>query len=202
MRIPLTTRLPPDDECAQKFKCAIGRFIYAFAEIERVMFYSLITVSQMPIETAKAVFTDAKIDKAKQQIKRLRKARDFPEDNFLEDTFNHLGVITRLRNYIAHYGAIFDSGQRFTVSDELWKLEGAQNVYYVTSDDIERAISDLATIRQRLAVYMIAGWLAEPTAPQRAPFPWRYKPSQPTRPPSSTPPKSPKQPRRRRASEA
>jgi hypothetical protein len=200
MRIPLTTRLPPDDDVTREFKCAIGRLIYTFADIERVMFYSLITSAQMPIKIAKAVFTDAKIDKVKQHITRLRLARGLPDDAFLDDTFTQIGHITRLRNDIAHYGAVYESGAKFKVSDELWKLETAR-VYFVTACDIDDAISDLMIIRQRLALYMISGWVADGTTEDRpAPFPWRHKPFQPTRSPKSSRPKSPKQPRQRPSS--
>jgi len=163
------------------------------------MFLSLVTVSKMPMNAAKAVFTDARLDNAKKLIQRLRKAHEIKEDKFLEDTFNQLAHLTRLRNDIAHYGAIHDSTNKFRVSDELWKLEKAKT-YFVTKNDIEGAISDIAIIRQRLAVYMIVDWV-EPDFSRDAPFPWRYKPFQPIRPASTNPPNNPQRRRRRRASE-
>lgn len=139
--MPLSFGPVVDDDQSTKFKLALGRFIYIFADIERVLFANLVATSGMSSAHAKAVFNDARVDKAKQFIKRLRKASGVGLCPMLEQSFDQLGDITRLRNDIVHYGAVQD-GHKFKVSDEMWKLEGAR-VYYVTAELLELATLDL-----------------------------------------------------------
>jgi hypothetical protein len=179
------------------FRNALGRFIYDFSEVERALFLYLIITSKMPIADAQAVFTDAKIDKAKQTIKRLRQARGLPEDDRLGCAFNQLADITRLRNDLVHYGPIPKLDGSFEISDALWKLTNSRT-YTVTADDIKNATVDLGTLKEFLLKHMLTEISPEfpliKNMPKVALLPWRYKPSQPIHPPNNTRSKSARRP--------
>jgi hypothetical protein len=179
----------------EDFWSALGRFIYDFSGIERFLFLYLLVTSKMPIADAQAVFTDAKIDKAKQAIKRLRQARGLPGDDRLDCAFNQLADITRLRNDLVHYGPTPKPDGSFEISDLLWKLNNPRT-YRVAAEDIRNATVDLGTLMEFHLKHMLTEISPEipfiKNMPQVALLPWKYKPSQPIRPPSSTRTKSAK----------
>ncbi len=181
----------------EDFCNALGRFIYEFSEVERSIFLYLIITSRLPIQDAKAVFTDARIDKAKQAVKRLRQARDLPEDNQLDCAFNHLADITRLRNDLVHYGPQPQADQTFVISDDLWKINNTRT-YKITADDLKYATDDLGKLKVFFLKHMLTETVPNVPLIKNMPgvelLPWRYKPSQPIRPPSNNRTKAPKHP--------
>lgn len=182
----------------EDFCNSLGKFIYEFSQVERAFFLYLIITSRMPIQDAKAVFTDARIDKVKHAVKRLRRARGFPDDNQLDCVFNHLADITRLRNDLVHYGAQCRPDHTFEISDDLWKINNVR-IYKVTADDIRNATHDLGKIKEFCVKHMLTETVPYIPLINGMPkvelLPWRYKPSQQARHLSSTQPKSAKPPR-------
>jgi hypothetical protein len=188
-------------EHVEDFCNALGRFIYEFSEVERSIFLYLIITSRIPIQDAKAVFTDARIDKAKQAVKRLRLARNLPDDNKLDCAFNHLADITRLRNDLVHYGPQPQTDQTFVISDDLWKIKNA-HTYIITADHLRDATGDLSKLKEFFVKHMLTETVTNvplivpliQNMPEVELLPWRYKPSQPIHPPSNIRPKAPKHP--------
>jgi hypothetical protein len=66
---------------SEEFCNALGLFIYNFSEIEKLLFFYLLVTAKIPISDAKAIFSEARIDKVKQTVNRLRQARNVPEDD-------------------------------------------------------------------------------------------------------------------------
>jgi hypothetical protein len=181
----------------EDFWNALGQFIYEFSQVERILFFYLITTSRMPIQDAKAVFTDVRIDKAKQAVKRLREARELPEDDQLDCAFSQLSVVTRLRNDLVHYGPTPKTSGTFEVSDDLWKLNNSRT-YEISKDGIKNATVDLGVLKEFFLKHMLTELTPEVPLTKNMPkvvlLPWKYTPSQPTRPPSSTPSRPAKPP--------
>lgn len=189
-----------------EFWTALGRFIHKFAEVETLLFIQLIQTAGVPLQTAQAIFTDARIDKAKSTINRIRAANGMPKSPVLTRAFDQLGVIASVRNDIVHYGAMH-TAEGFVVSNALWAhAPGKMRRFVISPTILNQMTTDLETIQACFAVLSLTGIAPQQFIDQgfglRAQAPWQYKPPQPSARPGKNPNKPPKQPRPPRSSRA
>ena len=104
----VSAMLPPRGPSKQ-FYAALGEFIVLFASVEGTLYRILLMTSGADRMVARAIFTDARIDKAKDWIKRMRSAKGLKEDNTFEAATKQLSEIAKMRNDIMHYGIIWSN---------------------------------------------------------------------------------------------
>ncbi len=160
----------------------LGLFIDNFAQVETLLYSQLLKEAAIPFETAQAIFSDAKNDRARDLIGRIRSARGLSESTLLKRAFDQLSLINRLRNDLVHYGTRIQDGERW-VSNRLWAhVPSKVREYRVTPDLLIQASNDLEVIKMNFMRNMI-----EPGSPAEAAMgegldaasqaPWQYKPA-------------------------
>src|SRR5438270_349998 len=85
----------------------LGIFIMEFATTESILLMGLSDAAGVSHDTARAIFSGVKNDAARSMINRLREIKGLPEDPILKRAFDHLGLITAIRNDLVHYGPTF-----------------------------------------------------------------------------------------------
>ena len=175
------------------YHTSVGRFIDMFSRVEMALFFALAKTSGVSLTTAQAIFADARVDKAKDSINRLRAAHGMPEDPALSRAFQQLGEIARFRNNLVHYGVTRDAeADTLTVTNVLFiPPNRTPQREPISVEILEAMIWDLQTIRTALnnlwspPSHHLPPEFAEQRR-QLAMLPWRHKPHAPSHPVSGT----------------
>lgn len=167
------------------FHEALGHFVHEFAFVERFLFLQLVIEAELPMEVAQAIFSDAKIDKAKDTFKRIRASKGLPMPEVLDRAFQQLGIITRARNDMLHYGTEQKDEQTLYVSNRLVAhIEERKREFLISVDILNEMHADIQTIQACFAVHLLTGRAPQPFIDagfgSAAQAPWRYKPQKPS----------------------
>ena len=167
------------------FHEALGHFVHEFAFVERTLFFQLVVEAELPMEVAQAIFSDARIDKAKDTFKRIRASKGLGLPETLDRAFQQLGIITRARNDILHYGTEQKDKQTLYVTNRLVAhIEDRKREFLISVDILNQMRADIQTIQACFATNLLTG-----RAPQEfidagfgpaSQAPWRYKPQKPS----------------------
>lgn len=185
---------------------ALGRFMHAFAQVERTLFHVLWKQSGTSYEVAKAVFSGARADTARDYINRILDATDQARPPELTRAFAQFGIITKARNDIVHYGADFEAPEQFTVSNFIAAhVPSKRQTTVISAEILDDMRADLTPIGGVLASHLWRLVCAEEglktsrmdqmLATYAEQIPWRYKPQrlspQPIEPPVPPPERKP-----------
>jgi uncharacterized Fe-S center protein len=89
--------------------------------------------------------TDSRIDKCKNAIKKLFKARKKELPRRLEEIFSQLSLITNMRNALSHYQCLATSDGNMIISTKVnFGDDGVD--YTISSKDLDDMVTDLDTI--------------------------------------------------------
>jgi hypothetical protein len=160
-----------------------GQFIHWYANVERIVHYVFRHVSGLPQEAARTIDGGMSLSALVSLIRRIviaRKVAD-AERNELEFLFDHLGHITKLRDYLIHRGG--DSFEEHIISTNYHIARSEVDFEYIELNlsDIQDAALDCGQMYMRFDLLMEpdAAWFKEPGAREWLMQPWRYKPRQP-----------------------
>jgi len=176
---------------------ALGEFISAFSWTETLLFEVLVHESGVSRDTARAVFSGARIDTMKDFINRLREARGEDRDPHLTRALEQLGMITRARNDIVHYGIQTEIDGSLIVSNErVAHIERSLRRYPMSVTILGDMRRDLAFIDMMLMQHMKWGYLTPTELEELRNVPWLYKPHAPSQT-EKKPPRTPQGSKRR-----
>jgi hypothetical protein len=177
------------NERPEGYHRALGRFIDKFSLVEHMLFWLLMKTAAVPLRTAQAIFSDARIDKAKDQINRIRAAHGLPKDEALTRAFLQMGQIARMRNDVVHYG-IQQANKDWVVTNALVAhTRDTQRTSPLSVEILEDMTLDLNTIFVAITRLWIIDRLDETTADaleKAVLVPWRYRPHGPSHPAKNT----------------
>jgi hypothetical protein len=86
---------------------ALGRFVQIFAEVEKLVWQTLVNYVGTSPEVAKIVLTAGKVDQCAKYIKQIAAAINAPKEkrDDLELVLQQLCILNGVRDHILHYGA-------------------------------------------------------------------------------------------------
>lgn len=165
---------------------ALGRFVQIFAEVEKLVWQTLVHYAGVSHEVAKIVLTAGKVDQCAKYIKQIAAAINVPKEkrDDLESILQQLGILNGVRDAILHYGARAIAEGRGTVSDA-WKAKAEPKEFPISDTALTEMADDARQIIAHLAYrHLGRPW---PRAAQNISFleqvlqhPWRYKYPSPT----------------------
>jgi hypothetical protein len=122
-----------DDE---KYLIALGLFVEKFAACESMLIVALARLTRCDDPTSRAIFSGVRSDTARSHIRRILEARGEPMPEFLESSFQQLGIISNLRNDLMHYGAyaVGQNPDERTVSNEVAAMPGRERVTPISAE--------------------------------------------------------------------
>lgn len=173
------------EELWQAFFLALGSFIHEFTQTENHLTSILHLSIGLPNEIAHAIFTDAKIARAKDIINKIRAIKGEKRSSFLDKAFDQLGTINSNRNNIVHNGAKLQADGTFIINNPRNANQPALRITPQALMDME---ADLETIRACFTMHTLSitspHVLDEPIGSaspsgqyaKRAQAAWRYKP--------------------------
>lgn len=186
-----------DTEAADKrrsdFYRALGEFVLEFANTEKEVLWILFMMSNVTDAVAKSIFSGVHLDRAKDFIKKIIAAEAargvITYYSLMTKAFDHLELITRVRNGILHNGLQFwiDGDP---VMHNRFKASAQQKVreHRISVQDLHNMILDLRKIGTDINVqFPPEGASIFPHVMASTRAPWRYKP-----PEQSAPPKKPR----------
>ena len=163
-----------------------GKFIHWYANVERIIHYVFRHFSGLPQDVARTIDGGVNLSALISLIRRMviaRKVSD-AERSELEFLFDHLGHITKLRDYLVHRGG--ESIGELVISTNYHVARSEIDFEYIELNlsDIKDAALDCGQIYMRFDLLMEpdAPWFKEPGAREWLHQPWRYKPRQPKKP--------------------
>jgi hypothetical protein len=163
-----------------------GEFIHSYASVERSIHYVFRHFSGLPQEAARTIDGGMNLSALISLIRRIVVARKVSETERLEleTLFDHLGHISKLRDYLIHRGG--DSIEDTVISTNYHLARSELDFEYISVNlsDIQDASLDCGQMYMRFELLMEpdAPWFKEPGALQWLQQPWRYKPRQPKKP--------------------
>lgn len=180
------------------YMLALGEFISEFAWIEHLLFDLLRQEAGVDLLRAKALFSGVRIDAAKDLINRLHEVSEIERDPELVRAFAQIGVITRMRNDLVHYGSSGDPDvEQFVSNHRTAHTARALRESLVSAEILEAMRMDLVQIS--LILMEALQWGGPLTRAKKAEYlelagsPWRYKPASPS--PREKAPRKPPQAR-------
>lgn len=160
---------------------ALGRFVQIFAEVERIVWLTLVSYVEARLEIAKIVLTAGKVAQCATHIKQIAAATNAPREkrHDLEFIFNQLGIINGVRDLILHYGATSIAEGKGTVSNA-WKAKAEPQELPISADALLAMTDDLRKIIAHLAYRHLGqprpkGALSLGVLDEVLARPWRYK---------------------------
>ena len=132
---------------------ALGRFVASFAALENQIQLTLRHYTGVTDPIAQAVFSGVKAETGIGFIKRLHEALMVPDEDceMLNHAALHLGKIRRIRNDLLHYGATYDTGGVFIISNRLVALTEKRIIETkITAGILDNMSYDLGMIEMRL----------------------------------------------------
>ena len=179
---------------------ALGRFVQIFAEVERLVWQTLVHYVGTSHEIAKIVLTAGKVDQCATHIKQIA-AINAPKEkrDDLELVLQQLGILNGVRDHILHYGATAIAEGRGTVSNA-WKAKAVPKEFPISDTALAEMTDDARQIIAHLAYHHLGRpWpRAEPNIAfleQVLQRPWRY--NHPSPPKSETKKRKPRPDRKR-----
>jgi len=124
--------------------------VHWFAKVEVMLAATLSNVSGLSLDMGKAILSGVRADSAKSLIIRALEQRKMKDDILhLKDVFDHLGVITSVRNDLLHYGQTQNSESGFAVV-KMSHMREKDIIYSVTTNDLNDMSRDLFKIHSHL----------------------------------------------------
>lgn len=171
------------DEAQQALRAyhqALGSFVSAFAMTEQLLQLTLRLFAGLENKIGSALLSGVRPDQAKDLLNRVLDVRNMgPVKGMLKRHFDHLGLITKVRNDILHYGAEFETPEVLIVSNERdAHVPSRLREIRITPSSLRQMNLDLGTIRCGLlaAVEEIIPSDRDYKWREHAREPWRYKP--------------------------
>jgi hypothetical protein len=180
---------------ADAFYRALGEFITEFAWVESLVSDMLVREAGVSFKIGAAVFSGVRIDAAKDLISRLYETNGAERSVELVRAFAQLGLITRARNDILHYGASPNAeGEALVSNSRSAHSARALREMRVSSDTLNQMTWDIIQISLILMNEMKWGdetptvtWERDRDYEKLAGRPWRYKPPSPSPPEKARP---------------
>lgn len=167
---------------------ALGKFVHRYAEIELTLHQVLRIVSGLNEQTAKVIFSGARVGGTKDMIKRFYTARKKPLPDELARAFERIDSLTKARDRLLHNGIQFERGKAI-VTDESKNMAERAFKHTVSTADLDDLEADAITVNACLNIFWIRerrpDLLNAPTHQgwaELARSPWRYKQPKPMRP--------------------
>lgn len=128
-----------------QYHLALGRFIDAFATAEHNLKFAVASVSNVPRETAKAIFSGTRVKLAIDFIRRIYESRNelIPQD--IDKSLSHMSAILTARDEIVHYGATFD-GETLITTNAPHTIQRQTKTKRRSLADIDAMTADLITL--------------------------------------------------------
>jgi hypothetical protein len=167
-----------DDE---KYLIALGLFVEKFAACESMLIVALARLTRCDDPTSRAIFSGVRSDTARSHIRRILEARGEPMPEFLESSFQQLGIISTLRNDLMHYGAyaVGQNPDERTVSNEVAAMPGRERVTPISAEILTDLIGDVETITAAIGLFHLTYHGVPPELVpdwcRAAAQPWRYR---------------------------
>ena len=159
---------------------ALGRFVQIFAEVEKLVWQTLVHYVGTSHEVAKIVLTAGKVDQCAKHIKQIADAINAPKykRDDLELVLQQLCILNGVRDHILHYGATAIAEGRGTVSNA-WKAKAEPKEFQIS--DI--ALAEMADDARKIIAHLDRHLGLPPPArasdisslEQVLQRPWRYK---------------------------
>ncbi len=170
------------------FYVSLGRFLHQYSVLENTTLIVLINVSGVTDKVGKSVHSGTRVKGAIDYINRILDATDRQAlKSSFKPYFDHIGLLTSMRDDILHYGAVYDhrrnalvvSNQRVAhTADKLRTFEVDPPMLDAMATDAQRAVCGLT-----LAL-TASGGRVPPDAlaylQSQVAVPWQYKPPRPT----------------------
>lgn len=175
-----------------KYHISLGQFVTAFSQVEATLLRTVWVLARLEAPYAQAILSGVHIDGAISYVRRIAEAEEWDVDKWRDwkRVFDQLAAINRLRNDLLHFGAAM-VGDVWVVSN-VSVAHRPQKVreIYITPKILDAATRDLGTITLLLTIFggerVGTVYGMKPHALERLRrAPWRYRPQQPGRPPSS-----------------
>ena len=178
-----------DEEIQAQYFEAFGRFLTAYAKVEGMVRAFLHHISNIKPLILQALTGGTRLSDIIPPIKKISELNSLNENGKkeLDTVFNHLNLITVLRDKLVHRGAEVKDGQ--LLSTNFLSLKAIENYEEIRFDvkDLNNATSDLGAILLRLYALMNPN---DPTVSELTELgvfgPWKYKslkPKNPNQPP-------------------
>jgi hypothetical protein len=150
-----SAKLGPDG--LEEFWKLLGRFVWFYADAESSLHFYLQSLSTMDFVAFNAFLGNIRVEQGIQSIRRIRQAKDLPNDIRLERALSQLQIINRARNHILHYKTNFsdvDSGFG-VVSDAYRAIPGRQKSLDVSPEILIQLTNDTRRITNFLVAAMM-----------------------------------------------
>jgi hypothetical protein len=161
---------------------ALGHFVSTFSEIERLMQGVLWACSKMSLPVAKAVLAQIRTEDASAKIAKIGVAENWSADKTArwQEISSRLGLIREFRNDILHYGATWQGGDEWLISNkDLIHARGRLVHTPVSIKTLEDATADLEKLMAGLFNFGFEDSLPEEARrvfAEALTHAWRYKP--------------------------
>jgi hypothetical protein len=160
----------------ERYWMALGKYLDDFAHTESLLQTLLWAQAGTTQEVAKAVFSGARVDTAKDYIRRIAEANGAQIEPMLARAFAQLSVLTTLRNDLVHYGAPFNpQAVAWVASNRKAAMPGRERETNLTPNLLSDASQDLWTINYALSCFIRPD--LRKTWEKVALAPWRYTPA-------------------------
>ncbi len=172
----------PETDEAKAYFLALGEFIDQFARTEMFLHVILRHYAKINWDVGAAILSGVRVDTAMSFIKRITEIHDPGEETRIEinDLFQQLAEVNKLRNDIVHYGSQVRDDVRIVSNRIAAHTHDRIREFSVSPQTLKDAATDLNAINVRLSFrvlhHMPIG-LHKPFEPILN-APWRYKPPQ------------------------
>lgn len=156
---------------------ALGRFVQRFAEVEKLVWQTLVHYVGTSSEVAKIVLTAGKVDQCATYIKQVAAAINAPKEkrDDLEFVLQQLGILNGRRDAILHYGATEIAEGRGTVSNA-WKTKAQPKEFPISDAALTEMTDDIRKIIAHLTYHHLGPpRVSDAFLAQVLLLPWRYK---------------------------
>lgn len=146
-----------------KYYEALGKFVTEFAEVEGMLFATLVNMADISFDFGQAVFSGMRAKNAADAISKLRNIRQTNPERYsetglmsedVEECLRKIGAINNVRNGILHYGVSIDSGGKMIARTSHVPPANKQDRYLeVSIETLDNMTSDLRKIARTLLYY-------------------------------------------------
>ena len=172
----------------KRYWLALGALVHAFAQIEKVVYATVIRLAKVPRPVGQAMLSGQNLDQLCAILKRVVVAHKHGKaiKSDIDDIVSQLGIITRARNDILHFGTTFREGAMHPVSnihkeyipERMREISVSVDVLQQMATDLDRMLVHLIAYCTGLSRRDAAQFLLrDPPATS-----WQYKPSSPVLP--------------------
>ena len=161
---------------------ALGQFIETYAHTEAVLFETLASYTDIPIEVARAVFSGVRTDASMDFIRRIIAVNGLETEKHTDpgELFEHLKFITDLRNHVVHYRS-FLTDDSVRMASNITRALSPEKIkeLRVSAEILGKATHDLEKIYAQLGMDILAPMLSLAQRARHLPVlndAWLYKP--------------------------